>query len=196
MMFLNQVLSQLCQHCDRPTAAASHRYVSLHKLRHQNPSAVQLLFIRLHLHRLTCSVALQLFETAPVFFTKPEKRFLYVPSPALAIGRARAEKWAHAESDGQSYLEVQRFNGKPALAALSRSAACAAAFGVRAANYYHLSPHIRAQVLCAPPRTRYVFLKVAGAQVYRERKLPPPSDHGISGHKVAGQAPRYHCFHH
>ena len=27
-----------------------------------------------------------------------------------------------------------------------------------ALNYYHLSPHIRAQVLCAPPRTRYVFL--------------------------------------
>ncbi len=27
------------------------------------------------------------------------------------------------------------------------------------ANYYHLSPHIRAHVLCAPPRARYVFLK-------------------------------------
>lgn len=26
-------------------------------------------------------------------------------------------------------------------------------------NYYHLSPHIRAHVLCTPPpRTRYVFL--------------------------------------
>jgi len=25
-------------------------------------------------------------------------------------------------------------------------------------NYYHLSPHIRAHVLCAPPRARYVFL--------------------------------------
>ncbi len=25
-------------------------------------------------------------------------------------------------------------------------------------NYYHLSPHIRAQVLCSPPRARYVFL--------------------------------------
>ncbi len=24
--------------------------------------------------------------------------------------------------------------------------------------YYHLSPHIRAHVLCALPRTRYVFL--------------------------------------
>ena len=58
------------------------------------------------------------FETALVFFTKPEKRFLYAPSPALANGRARAEKWAHAESDGRSYLEVQRFNGKLALAAL------------------------------------------------------------------------------
>ena len=27
-------------------------------------------------------------------------------------------------------------------------------------NYYHLSPHVRANVLCAPPRTRYVFLKM------------------------------------
>ena len=35
--------------------------------------------------------------------------------------------------------------------------ACATA-GSCVHNYYHLSPHIRAQVLCAPPRTRYVFL--------------------------------------
>ena len=28
-------------------------------------------------------------------------------------------------------------------------------------NYYHLSPHIRAHVLCAPPRARYVFLTTA-----------------------------------
>ena len=27
-----------------------------------------------------------------------------------------------------------------------------------ARNYYHLSPHRRAHVLCAPPRARYVFL--------------------------------------
>ena len=26
-------------------------------------------------------------------------------------------------------------------------------------NYYHLSPHIRAHVLCAPPSARYVFLR-------------------------------------
>ena len=26
--------------------------------------------------------------------------------------------------------------------------------------YYHLSPHIRAHVLCAPPRARYVFLNL------------------------------------
>ena len=31
----------------------------------------------------------------------------------------------------------------------------------RGTNYYHLSPHIRAHVLCAPPRARYVFLRDA-----------------------------------
>ena len=30
--------------------------------------------------------------------------------------------------------------------------------GRASGNYYHLSPHIRAHVLCAPPRARYVFL--------------------------------------
>jgi len=29
---------------------------------------------------------------------------------------------------------------------------------IRVANYYHLSPHIRAHVLCAGVRARYVFL--------------------------------------
>jgi hypothetical protein len=30
-------------------------------------------------------------------------------------------------------------------------------------NYYHLSPHIRAHVLCAPPHARYVFLITCSA---------------------------------
>ncbi len=33
-------------------------------------------------------------------------------------------------------------------------------------NYYHISPQIRAQVLCEPPRTRYDFL----AQCNRRRE--------------------------
>jgi hypothetical protein len=48
-----------------------------------------------------------------------------------------------------------------------------------AGNYYHLSPHIRAHVLCAPPRARYVFLtphKIAAPQTWQHAdctQLPP-----------------------
>ena len=47
---------------------------------------------------------------------------------------------------------------------------------IRVANYYHLSPHIRAHVLCAGVRARDVFLKdVAGARAFPPALFPDSS---------------------